>query len=176
MIIPTEPICSIPRPPVLVTAASQDSADEKQLEVSYIAALRDTVECFEATGSSVITDSEQRKHPNFFSYCLHGSPNTAPDGFQISFAAGHTRRVPRLTGSPFRYQRYADEFISQAQRYANKPVKQSVISPSALSRLYPPDGLPGFDHARYGLCQDSRTGRRHGHGRRHIARTMKDSR
>lgn len=176
MIIRTEPIGSIPRPPVPVAAANQDTADGKQLEAMYDAAVRDTVECSEATGSPVITDGQKRKPPNFFSYCLPDLPNTAPDGFQLPFPAGHTRCVPNLTGSPFRHQRYADKFISQAQCYATKPVKQAVISPSALSLLYPADDLPGFDHARNGFRQDLCTGRRHGHGRRHIARKMKDHR
>ena len=45
----------------------------------------------------MITDGEQRKYHNFWTYCVHGLPNTAPDGFKIPFAAGHTRRMPRLT-------------------------------------------------------------------------------
>ena len=56
------------------------------------------------TGSPVITDGEQRKYHNFWTYCVEGLPNTAPDGFQIPFAAGHVRRMPRLTSGPFRYQ------------------------------------------------------------------------
>ena len=31
---------------------------------------------------------------------MHGLPNMAPDGFKIPFAAGHTRRMPRLTAAP----------------------------------------------------------------------------
>ena len=34
--------------------------------------------------------------------------NTAPGGFQIPFATGHVRQMPRLTSGPFRYERYAD--------------------------------------------------------------------
>ena len=149
MIIPTEPIGSIPRPPELVAAANQDTAEGAQLDAMYDAAVRDTVQRFEATGSPVITDGEQRKYHNFFTYCVHGSPNTAPDGFQIPFAAGHTRRMPRLTSGPFRYQRYADEFLSQARRYTSMPIKQAVISPSALSLLYPPEGIPGYPREQF---------------------------
>ena len=149
MIIPTEPIGSIPRPPELVAAANQDTAEGTQLDAMYDAAVRDTVARFEATGSPVITDGEQRKYHNFFTYCVHGSPNTAPDGFQIPFAAGHTRRMPRLTHGPFRYQRYADEFLSQAQRYTSTPIKQAVISPSALSLLYPPEGIAGYPREQF---------------------------
>ena len=68
---------------------------------------------------------------------MHGLPNTAPDGFKIPFSAGHTRRMPRLTGGPFRYERPADRYLDVALRYARVPVKQAVISPSALSLMYP---------------------------------------
>ena len=58
--------------------------------------------------SPVVTVGEQRKYHNFWTYCVHGLPNTAPDRFRIPFTAGHTRRMPRLTAGPFRYKRYAD--------------------------------------------------------------------
>jgi 5-methyltetrahydropteroyltriglutamate--homocysteine methyltransferase len=80
---------------------------------------------------------------------VHGSPNTAPDGFRIPFAAGHTRRMPRLTHGPFRYRRYADSYLEQAQRYARVPVKQAVISPSALSLMYPAEGIPGYSRGEF---------------------------
>jgi hypothetical protein len=104
---------------------------------------------FEATGSPVITDGEQRKYHNFLTYCVHGLPNTAPDGFKIPFAAGHVRRIPRLTGGPFRYRRYADAYMDVAHAYAHVPVKQAVISPSALSLMYPADGLPGYAREQF---------------------------
>jgi 5-methyltetrahydropteroyltriglutamate--homocysteine methyltransferase len=40
---------------------------------------------FEATGSPVITDGEQRKYHNFWTYSVHGLANTVPDGFKIPF-------------------------------------------------------------------------------------------
>ena len=45
---------------------------------------------------------------------MHGLANTAPDGFKIPFAAGHVRRMPRLTSGPFRYKRYADSYLDVA--------------------------------------------------------------
>ena len=100
MIIPTEPIGSIPRPLRLIAAfTSMDGADPA-LEPLYDDAVRDTIERFEATGSPVITDGEQRKYHNFWTYCVQGLPNTAPDGFKIPFSAGHTRRMLRLTARP----------------------------------------------------------------------------
>ena len=149
MSIPTEPIGSIPRPPSLVEAlAGRDGADP-MLEPLYEQAVRDTIQRFEATGSPVISDGEQRKYHNFWTYSVHGLANTGSDGFRIPFAAGHTRRMPRLTAGPFRYRRYADEYLEKAQRHATVPVKQAVISPSALSLLYPDEEIPGYPRSRF---------------------------
>jgi 5-methyltetrahydropteroyltriglutamate--homocysteine methyltransferase len=109
MSIPTEPIGSIPRPlPLIEAIARLGNGDDPSLDPLYEDAIKDAVERFEATGSTVITDGEQRKYHNFWTYCVHGLANTAPDGFKIPFAAGHTRRMPRLIEGPFRYKRYAD--------------------------------------------------------------------
>src|ERR1700680_3886905 len=130
MPIPTEPIGSIPRPLSLLEAirACGDGMDPA-LEPLYDAAIRDTIARFEATGSPVITDGEQRKYHNFWTYCVHGMPNASADGFEIPFSAGHTRRMLRLTGGPFHYQRHADSYLKAALGYAHVPVKQAVISP-----------------------------------------------
>jgi len=143
--IPTEPIGSIPRPVKLMEAVSAlgDGTDPR-LDPLYDEAVRETIQQFEATGSPVITDGEQRKYHNFWTYSVHGLPNTAPDGFRIPFAAGHVRRMPRLTAGPFRYKRYADAYLDVALRCAHVPLKQAVISPSALSLLYPPGGIAGY--------------------------------
>jgi 5-methyltetrahydropteroyltriglutamate--homocysteine methyltransferase len=142
--IPTEPIGSVPRPPGLIAAVARAGEDARELGSLFEEAVRDTIERFEATGSPVVTDGEQRKYHNFWTYSVHGLPNTSPDGFRIPFAAGHTRRMPRLTAGPFRYRRYADSFLDNARRYAHVPVKQAVISPSALSLMYPADGIEGY--------------------------------
>ena len=97
----------------------------------------------------MITDGEQRKYHNFWTYCVQGLPNTAPDGFKIPFSAGHTRRMPRLTAGPFRYTRHADSYLDVALRYAHVPVKQAVISPSALSLMYPADEIPGYPREQF---------------------------
>lgn len=149
MIIPTEPIGSIPRPLELIDAIAASGGDDPVQDWLYDNAIRDTIERFEATGSPVISDGEQRKYHNFWTYSVHGLPNTAPDGFKIPFAAGHIRRMPRLTAGPFRYQAYADTYLEQAQRYARVPVKQAVISPSALSLMYPPDEIPGYSREEF---------------------------
>jgi 5-methyltetrahydropteroyltriglutamate--homocysteine methyltransferase len=147
--IPTEPIGSIPRPPQLIAAVGTGDGTDPRLDALYDAAVRDTIARFEETGSPVITDGEQRKYHNFWTYSVHGLPNTHPDGFRIPFAAGHVRRMPRLTVGPFRYKRYADGYLDVALRYAHRPVKQPVISPSALSLMYPPDEIPGYTREQF---------------------------
>ena len=150
MTLPTEPIGSIPRPLGLLSAIQRVGTDDHpDLASLYEEAVRDTVGHFEATGSPVVTDGEQRKYHNFWTYCVHGLRNTAPDGFAIPFAAGHTRRMPRLTQGPFRYKRYADSFMDVAMKYTSLPVKQAVISPSALSLMYPAEGLPDYTREEF---------------------------
>ncbi|UOD28643.1 cobalamin-independent methionine synthase II family protein [Massilia violaceinigra] len=149
MMIPTEPIGSIPRPEALIAALDSGTLSDSELDALYEDAVRDTIARMEATGATVISDGEQRKYHNFLTYCVHGSPNTAPDGFQIPFADGHTRRMPRLMRAPFHYERYADSFLALARRYATVAVKQAIISPSALSLMYPPEGLPGYSRDQF---------------------------
>jgi 5-methyltetrahydropteroyltriglutamate--homocysteine methyltransferase len=147
--LPTEPIGSIPRPLRLIEAVAAEGGTDPSLDSLYDAAIQDTIERFEETGSPVITDGEQRKYHNFWTYCVQGLPNTDPDGFRIPFSAGHTRRMLRLTGAPFRYQRYADSYLDAALRYAHRPVKQAVISPSALSLMYPAEEIPGYSRDEF---------------------------
>ncbi len=145
MAIPTEPIGSIPRPQVLIDAiAAIGDGTHESLDALYAEAIRDTVAEFEATGSAVITDGEQRKFHNFWTYSVEGLANTAPEGFRIPFVAGHVRRMPRLTSGPFRYRRYADRYLDEALKHASVPLKQAVISPSALSLMYPDEAIPGY--------------------------------
>jgi 5-methyltetrahydropteroyltriglutamate--homocysteine methyltransferase len=146
MPIPTEPIGSIPRPADLLEAMHEHSIGKisrGQLLAAEDAALRDTLARFEHTGSPIITDGEQTK-PSFVTYPLSGLNNLAADGVVIPFADGHTRQLPRLTAGPFRYGVHAATYLKAAQRYAHRPVKQAVISASALSLLYPQNGLSSY--------------------------------
>jgi methionine synthase II (cobalamin-independent) len=150
MSIPTEPIGSIPRPLSLIEAINaRGDGTDPSLDGLYEEATRDTIEQFEATGSPVITDGEQRKYHNFWTYSVHGLKNTSPDGFKIPFSAGHTRRMLRLTAEPFRYKRYADQYLDLALRYAHVPLKQAIISPSALSLMYPAEGISGYSRNQF---------------------------
>jgi 5-methyltetrahydropteroyltriglutamate--homocysteine methyltransferase len=147
--IPTEPIGSIPRPIDLIERVAMCGSEDPELAPLYEAAIRDTIERFEATGSPVVTDGEQKKYQNFLTYCVHGLPNTAPDGFIIPFSDGHTRRMSRLTRGPFRFRQYADVYLEVALLYAHVPVKQAVISPSALSLMYPAESIPGYSREQF---------------------------
>lgn len=149
MTIPTEPIGSIPRPLRLVEAVATLGGNDPSLEPLYDEATRETIAIFEATGSPVISDGEQRKYQNFWTYAVQGLENVEPDGFPIPFSAGHTRRMLRLTAGPFRYNRRADSFLEEALRYARLPVKQAVISPSAMSLMYPAVEIPGYPRERF---------------------------
>ena len=146
MTIPTEPIGSIPRPPELL-AVLRDFRNGRVspdcLATASESALRDTLRRFEETGSPVITDGEQTK-PSFATYPLQGLPNILPDGLVITFEDGHTRQLPRLIEGPFRYAVHAETYLRSAQRFTKLPIKQAVISASALSLIYPAEGIVGY--------------------------------
>jgi 5-methyltetrahydropteroyltriglutamate--homocysteine methyltransferase len=151
MTIPTEPIGSIPRPPELLLAVRQLAAgriSQQTLEAEYEQAVRDTIERFEATGSPVITDGEQRKS-SFATYPLEGLHSLAGDGVLIPFEDGHTRQLPRLTSGPFHYGKYSGEYVRGAMPYARRPLKQAVISASALSLLYPASGIERYPRGHF---------------------------
>ncbi len=144
--IPTEPIGSVPRPAYLIEAAAKHrsgSLSQSDFDAICDRALAETIAEFEATGSPIITDGEQTKS-SFVSYPLDGLDNLAPDGVTIPFADGHVRQLPRLTPGPFRYSRYAGDYVRRARRFTKLPLKQAVIAPSALSLLYPGSGIKDY--------------------------------
>ena len=144
--IPTEPIGSIPRPQALIDGMGAYAAGSLSLEELHglqDEALRDTIARFQDTGSPVISDGEQTKS-SFVTYPLEGLENLSPDGAVIPFADGHTRQLPRLASGPFRFGGYADAYLEAAGRHARVPVKQAVIAASAISLLYPQDGIEGY--------------------------------
>jgi 5-methyltetrahydropteroyltriglutamate--homocysteine methyltransferase len=111
-------------------------------------ALRDTIRLFEETGSPVITDGEQTKS-SFATYPLEGLENLASDGVVIPFEDGHTRQLPRLIAGPFHYGTYASTYLATAKRLTSLPVKQAVISASALSLLYPGARIAGYSREEF---------------------------
>ena len=149
-VIPTEPIGSIPRPHELIEAVARKGMDDPSLDPLYEEAIRDTIERFEATGSPVITDGEQRKYHNFWTYSVEGLPNTAPRRLQDPVrgrpypphAAAHERPVSLQAVRRQLHRR-------RPALYAIVPLKQAVISPSALSLMYPADGIPGYTREQF---------------------------
>jgi 5-methyltetrahydropteroyltriglutamate--homocysteine methyltransferase len=151
MKILTEPIGSIPRPKYLVDALhafAQQQITEAELSKLFDDALKDTIKRFEETGSPVITDGEQTK-PSFANYPISGLQNLAPDGVIIPFADGHTRQLPKITSGPFHYTTYADSYLTKAKQFTTLPVKQAVIAVSAISLLYPQEGIEGYSHEQF---------------------------
>ena len=154
MPIPTEPIGSIPRTRDLLVAMRAHAAGKisaEQVKAAEESALRDTISRLEETGSPVITDGEQTK-PSFATYPLSGLKHLASDGVVIPFADGHSRQLPKLTAGPFRYGIHAVTYLIAAQRHSHRPVKQAVISASALSLLYPQSGID--DYSRETFLED----------------------
>ena len=146
MTLQTEPIGSIPRPQALIDgtqAAAAGTLSAEALETLYDDAVRDTLHRFEATGSPVVTDGEQRKH-SFATYPIAGLTTLAPGGVTIPFEDGHTRQLPVITSGPFRYATQAWAYLDEARAETTLPLKQAVISASALSLLYPGDGIEGY--------------------------------
>lgn len=151
MKIPTEPIGSIPRPAYLIEAMSDFAKGQiKETELSKLTeqAIKETIDQLEQTGSPVITDGEQSK-PSFATYPVHGIKHLSPEGVVIPFADGHTRRLPTLTSGSFRYQTFASSYLKTAKKFAKLPVKQAVISASAISLLYPQEGIADYPREQF---------------------------
>ena len=158
--IPTEPVGSLPRPATLQAAYAEYDAGEiskEDLESEQDAAAKDSIERFEATGSPIISDGEQR-WSSFATYpitdTLAGTglaPNLGPGGqFFAIFADGHGRQLPKLTGGPLKYNHYAADALAKSLPYATKPVKQAVIAPSMLALLYPlKDPVAGYSREEF---------------------------
>jgi methionine synthase II (cobalamin-independent) len=153
--VPTEPVGSLPRPAKLQDAYAKYDAgeiDKSDLEKLQDAAVKDSIERFEATGSPIISDGEQR-WSSFATYpitdTLGGTglaPGLAPSGqFFAIFADGHGRQLPKLVSGPFHYNQHAADSLKKSKPYASKPMKQAVIAPSMLSLLYPlEDPVEGY--------------------------------
>ncbi|CAN5640908.1 cobalamin-independent methionine synthase II family protein [soil metagenome] len=147
----TEPIGSVPRPAYLQQAmAAFANAAITQAELDRLTdqALQETIAALEKTGSPVITDGEQSK-PSFATYPISGLDGLLPNGVVIPFADGHTRQLPVISKGPFRYTHSADTFLKRAQGFTKLPLKQAVISASAISLLYPQGGIEGYSQEEF---------------------------
>jgi len=160
MPIPTEPVGSLPRPAKLQAAIADYDAGKitkEELKVEQDAACRDSIKRMEATGAPIVSDGEQRAS-SFATYPLADTlagtglaDNLAGDGQYFAiFTDGHHRQLPRLTGGPFKYKTYAADYLKEAVKMADKPLKQAVIAPSMLSLLYPLDGkIEGYSREQF---------------------------
>jgi methionine synthase II (cobalamin-independent) len=160
MPIPTELVGSLPRPMALQEAYADYDEGKitlEQLEAAQDAAAEDSIKRLEATGEPTVTDGENRES-SFATYNLTDTlagtglaDHLAGDGqFFAIFDDGHHRQLPRLTGGPFRYKRYASEFVKKNKAIATHPVKQAVIAPSMMMLLYPlEEELPGYSREQF---------------------------
>jgi methionine synthase II (cobalamin-independent) len=160
MQIPTENVGSLPRPMKLQEAiADYDAGNitKDELKVVQDEACLDSIKRMEAACAEIVSDGEQRVS-SFATYPLADTlagtglaDNLAGDGQYFAiFTDGHHRQLPRLTGGPFKYKTYASDFVEEAKKMANKPIKQAVIAPSMLSLLYPLDGeVEGYSREEF---------------------------
>jgi 5-methyltetrahydropteroyltriglutamate--homocysteine methyltransferase len=150
-LIPTESVGSVPRPRELqeaMVAFSNGDISAEKLDEHFDEAVKETIQRLEATGSPIVTDGEQTK-TSFVTYPLDGLDNLASDGVVIPFEDGHTRQLPKLTKGPFKYSAYAGDYLRRARKFANRPLKQAVISSSAMSLLYPAESLPDYTQEEF---------------------------
>ncbi|GGW94937.1 5-methyltetrahydropteroyltriglutamate--homocysteine methyltransferase [Streptomyces noursei] len=151
MSIPTEPIGSIPRPRALQEALVEHAEGRlPHVELAHIQeqATADTLARLEQLGCPVLVDGDQAK-PSSITYPLAGLTNLDPNGVIIPYADGHIRQLPRLMAGPFRYQVRADTYLRAARKLTDRPVKQAVVAPSALSLLYPGDPIDGYSREAF---------------------------
>ena len=123
------------------------SISDERFEEMLDEAVADTIARFESTGSPIVCDGEQTK-PSFVTYPL-AEIDLAPDGVVIPFEDGHTRQLPVITGGPFAYGQLAGSYLPRARRHATRPLKQAVIAASAMSLLYPQDGIDGYSQEQF---------------------------
>ncbi|MBN8824215.1 MULTISPECIES: cobalamin-independent methionine synthase II family protein [unclassified Spirosoma] len=150
-VLPTEPVGSVPRPAYLqeaMTAFANAQISQQELDRLTNQALQETIAALEQTGSPVITDGEQAK-PSFATYPITGLEGLQPNGVVIPFADGHTRQLPVISKGPFHYTTTADTYLKRAKTFTNRPIKQAVIAVSALSLLYPQDGIDGYSQESF---------------------------
>eukprot|EP01132_Coremiostelium_polycephalum_P005748 gene5748-7150_t len=143
-ILPVELIGSIPRTSEVINAIVNKNADKEIKK-----AVEETIKELEGRGCPVISDGEQGK-PSFLTYPIAGSPLIKESGgASIFFEDGHVRSLPVLVKGPFKYQKYAVDYLNLAKTFTTKPVKQAVISASALSLIYPQEEIKGYSRVQF---------------------------
>ena len=122
------------------------------LEALFDDAVRDTIERFEATGSPVITDGEQRKQ-SFATYPVAGLANLAPGGVTIPFVDGHARQLPLLTAGPFRYATPAWSYLDGARPHTSATA-QAGRDLGVGGQPHVPAGRPSPGYSREAFVDD----------------------
>lgn len=148
--LPTEPVGSVPRPSALQRAvldAELGHVDRAAVTEAEEAAVQHTLERFQATGSLIISDGEQRR-ASFATYPLQDGDASEGPVFAV-FADGHHRVVPRLLRAPFSFGVWAADDVHRARTYTDAPLKQAVISPSMLSLMVPEEGLGDYTRTEF---------------------------
>ncbi|RPA71383.1 UROD/MetE-like protein [Ascobolus immersus RN42] len=152
--IPTELVGSIARPSFVqdITAAyNDDRATLEDVNAAHDKACAITVKLFEAVGQKVVSDGEQRS-PSFATYPIHDTltkgliPSLSSDGgnYFAIFDDGHKRQLPKLVSGPFKYKRYAGDYVRETRKHTTLPIKQAVIAPTMMYLLYPDTPIDGY--------------------------------
>ncbi|KAM9996358.1 hypothetical protein ACTFIY_002529 [Dictyostelium cf. discoideum] len=157
--IENEPIGSLPRSLELIQSINDfrnNIIDYPTLVNKCNCEIKKTF--FELLGSkqNVVTDGELSKI-SFIGYPLFKSNQVDGDGHVdmekkngvcIPFKDGHTRNIPLLNGKnlPFKYAKFAGDFVKESRPVLPEGIKykQAVISPSAISLIYPPYGIDDY--------------------------------
>ena len=152
MSIPTESIGSIPRPRYLLDGMADLAAgriDQHGLDRLVDRALSETIARLEATGSPV-RHRRGAGQAELRDLSFAGSRRACPR------RRGHSRSPTgtpgSCPGSPADRSGTARTRCPTSPRprsSANRPVKQAVIAPSALSLLYPTGGIDGYPRERF---------------------------
>ncbi|KAN0029924.1 hypothetical protein ACTA71_008062 [Dictyostelium dimigraforme] len=159
LIIENEPVGSLPRSAELIQSINDfrnNVIDHSKLEIKCDCAINKTIKELIESKQNIVTDGEQSKI-SFIGYPLFKSNQVDGDGHVdmekkngvcIPFNDGHTRNIPLLNGKnlPFRYARYAGDFVREAKKSIPEGIKykQAVISPSAISLIYPSYGINDY--------------------------------
>lgn len=150
--IPSELLGSLPRIPKLHAAAVESRKSDGKIPAGFKAlqreAVQQTLADLEEIGSYPLSDGEQSK-PSYLTYSVAGLHNIMPDGVVVQYIDGHGRRLPRLTEGPFAYTQYAGDYVREAMRFTDKPLKQAVISPATMFLIYPKSGVLNYSPVEF---------------------------
>jgi 5-methyltetrahydropteroyltriglutamate--homocysteine methyltransferase len=156
----------------LIKARIQFESDllpvEELRQIEKLAIEQTVKELDQIVGSTIVTDGEQTK-PSFLTYPIYDlvfdrykfddkcfsitfSDGKSTNVFTVNsffVIIGHVRTLPRLIKAPFQYATYAYKYLDVAKKLTKKPIKQAVITASALSMVYAPHLLKTYQIENY---------------------------